>query len=221
VTEAEWLACEGAESIGKLVKLRLSARKSRLLACVCAREVVESVRCDTTLRAIEAAEGFLDGAVSHDELREVSYSASRGRDELGWAVAFVDAGYGAGCAVYCHAMHFARAAARGTDPRAQALLSAVCRGGRRQGLKRSWVLLQELAGPPPHLRGTFEPAWRTSTVIALARQMYVSRDFFAMPILADALQEADCMNEVLLNHCRGDGPHVRGCWVVDLVLGKE
>ena len=42
-----------------------------------------------------------------------------------------------------------------------------------------------------------------------------------MPILADALQDADCNNADILDHCRGPGPHVRGCWVVDLVLGKE
>ena len=41
-----------------------------------------------------------------------------------------------------------------------------------------------------------------------------------MPILADALQDAGCDNDDILNHCRDDGPHVRGCWVVDLVLGK-
>ena len=59
------------------------------------------------------------------------------------------------------------------------------------------------------------------TAVALARQMYESRDFSAMPILADALQDAGCDNEDILSHCRSDGPHVRGCWVVDLVLGKE
>jgi hypothetical protein len=67
----------------------------------------------------------------------------------------------------------------------------------------------------------FSPAWRTDSAVALARQMYDSRDFCAMPILADALQEAGCDSEDILAHCRGDGPHVRGCWVVDLVLGKE
>jgi hypothetical protein len=68
---------------------------------------------------------------------------------------------------------------------------------------------------------TFSPEWRTDTAIALARQMYDSRDFTAMPILADALQDAGCDNEGILDHCRGEGPHVRGCWVVDLVLGKK
>jgi hypothetical protein len=68
---------------------------------------------------------------------------------------------------------------------------------------------------------TFSPEWRTSTASALARQMYESRDFSALPILADALQDAGCTSAEILNHCRGPGPHVRGCWVVDSVLGKE
>jgi hypothetical protein len=67
---------------------------------------------------------------------------------------------------------------------------------------------------------TFDTDWRTSTAVALASQMYESRDFSAMPILADALQDAGCDNGDILDHCRGPGPHVRGCWVVDLVLGK-
>jgi DNA gyrase subunit B len=67
----------------------------------------------------------------------------------------------------------------------------------------------------------FDPAWRTSTVVALARQMYDSRDFALMPILGDALQDAGCEHAEVLAHCRGASPHVRGCWVVDLVLGKE
>jgi hypothetical protein len=68
---------------------------------------------------------------------------------------------------------------------------------------------------------TLDPAWRTSTAVALAQQMYESRDFAAMPILADALQHAGCEDEQILAHCRGPGLHVRGCWVVDAVFGKE
>jgi hypothetical protein len=69
---------------------------------------------------------------------------------------------------------------------------------------------------------SFDPEWRTSTAVALAQQMYDSRDFNVMPILADALQDAGCENEDVLDHCRAaDGVHVRGCWVVDLVLGKS
>ena len=68
---------------------------------------------------------------------------------------------------------------------------------------------------------TFDPSWRTSTVVSLAQQMYESRDFSAMPILADALADAGCSNEAILQHCRGPGPHVRGCFVVDLLIEKE
>ena len=68
---------------------------------------------------------------------------------------------------------------------------------------------------------TFSPAWRTSTAVALAQQMYESRDFGAMPILADALQDAGCTSDDVLSHCRdAKQTHVRGCWVVDLVLGR-
>jgi hypothetical protein len=66
---------------------------------------------------------------------------------------------------------------------------------------------------------TFNPAWRTDTAVIRARQMYDSRDFGAMPILADALQDAGCEDEQVLSHCRDAGPHARGCWVVDGVLG--
>lgn len=67
----------------------------------------------------------------------------------------------------------------------------------------------------------FRPEWRTSTVVGLADQMYKSGEFSAIPILADALEDAGCDNDDILSHCRGDGSHVRGCWVVNLILGKE
>jgi hypothetical protein len=68
---------------------------------------------------------------------------------------------------------------------------------------------------------TLSPSWLTSTVVSLANQMYDTRDFSAMPILADALMDASCDNETILTHCRGPGPHVRGCFVIDLLTGRE
>jgi hypothetical protein len=68
---------------------------------------------------------------------------------------------------------------------------------------------------------TFSPDWRTDTAVAIARQMDESQDFSAMPILADALQDAGCDCTDILDHCRGASPHVRGCGVVDLLLSKE
>ncbi len=83
-----------------------------------------------------------------------------------------------------------------------------------------WLSL-ELIGSNPFRPVSFNPNWRTSTVVAIAKTTYDSRDFSPMPILADALEDAGCDHADILAHCRGDGPHVRGCWVVDLVLGKQ
>jgi hypothetical protein len=65
-----------------------------------------------------------------------------------------------------------------------------------------------------------DPVWRTSDVVALAAGIYEERAFDRLPILADALQDAGCDDADILGHCRGDSPHLRGCWAVDLVLGK-
>jgi hypothetical protein len=81
-------------------------------------------------------------------------------------------------------------------------------------------VVREIVGNP-FRPVTFSSEWRTDTVLSLARTMYDGRDFSAMPILADALQDAGCEVADILNHCRSGGVHVRGCWVVDLVLGKE
>jgi len=70
----------------------------------------------------------------------------------------------------------------------------------------------------------FEFRWKqTNNFIApqIAQAIYDERDFDRLPILADALEDAGCDNTDLLNHCRQPGDHVRGCWAVDLVLGKS
>jgi hypothetical protein len=82
-------------------------------------------------------------------------------------------------------------------------------------------IIRDVFGNPFHKRRKFDVRWRTNTALLLAKTMHESRDFSAMPILADALQDAECDDADMLDHCRGPSPHVRGCWVVDLVLGKE
>ena len=66
-----------------------------------------------------------------------------------------------------------------------------------------------------------DPRWLSSTVFDLARTIYDERLFERLPILADALMDAGCDSEDILSHCHHKGPHVRGCWVVDLLLGKS
>jgi hypothetical protein len=85
------------------------------------------------------------------------------------------------------------------------------------------TLVRDLFGNPFH-RSPLAPSWLTwhdGLIVSMARQIYESRNFTDMPILADALEEAGCTNAGILNHCRQPGEHVRGCWVIDLILGKE
>lgn len=82
-------------------------------------------------------------------------------------------------------------------------------------------LLRDLFGNPFQPR-EFDPAGWDSNVLALARTIYEDRLFDRLPILADALMDAGCpYNHPMIGHCHDKGPHVRGCWVIDTVLGRE
>lgn len=84
------------------------------------------------------------------------------------------------------------------------------------------ALILELFGPQPDLPRV-DPEWRTwnnGDVLNLAKTIYDDHRFDLLPILADALEEAGCDDSEILVHCRGGGPHARGCWVVDLILEK-
>jgi hypothetical protein len=80
-------------------------------------------------------------------------------------------------------------------------------------------LLRDIVGPPA--RPSVEGGWLTNSGAAkdLAQVIYDERAFDRLPHLADALEDAGCTDAELLGHLRSPGPHVRGCWAVDLVLG--
>jgi hypothetical protein len=114
------------------------------------------------------------------------------------------------------------------DPRLQAILRALeparlQREAQHKPLSEAEQLAQcnlvrEIIQPPYVTEFSLE--FRTPTVVALAREISEKRAFDQMPILADALQDAGCNDEHILSHCRSGGPHVRGCWVLALVLEK-
>ena len=101
--------------------------------------------------------------------------------------------------------------------------SAICQHDKaktRQEARAQKKILHDIFGNP-FRRVVIDAAWLTTTAVAIATGIYADRAFDRMPILADALEEAGCTNADVLLHCRGAEPHVRGCWVVDLLLGKE
>jgi hypothetical protein len=105
---------------------------------------------------------------------------------------------------------------------ADEILNATKSLGQGDAAERSIIrLLHDIFGPLPFRDVHIAPVWLTSDVLALASGIYDEMAFDRMPILADALQDDGCEDTDILAHCRGAGPHVRGCWVVDLVLGKQ
>src|SRR5262249_28221863 len=177
--------------------------------------------------AVVVAERFADGSVTVVELTAAQASARARAEELlagprgddgAWAcnaLCSSKAGAGSGDGAINAAIIVARAV-RWADPQTAG-------GTDQEEAERAaqCEVVRDIFGNP-FRRITARAAWLSSTLTALACQMYESRDFSPMPILADALQDTGCDNPDILDHCRDtSATHVRGCWVVDLVLGKE
>jgi hypothetical protein len=215
MTEAEWLACTYTSGILSPFGKRVSSRKLRLFGCACGRRLSHIVTDERFEEALSVLERYADGLAKESDRIRVSkcdeFKVVKGGKRT--------------------AGHFARSTihdtAQKTIQRAINYLGVAVASALQTSPKshsaeyaQNMILLRDIFGNP-FRPVTFSPSWRTDTVLSLARQMYESREFGAMPILADALQDAGCDSDDILAHCRGAGPHVRGCWVVDLVLGKE
>jgi hypothetical protein len=221
MTEAEWLAPENLVRLDFSDHVRQRRRKHRLFGIACARQLAPWIEEKVLFDALAKAEAFAAGELSEATLqtwrRKVQKSFDRrvaGGVEYGAPQTIAYPYVAKVCAEWRYA---------NTIDCWRVMYYPASRFGEefaRRGPTLAHALLLDIFGNP-FRPVEFLPAWRSDTVLALAKQMYESRDFGAMPILADALQDAGCDSEEILSHCRGEGPHVRGCWVVDLVLGKE
>ncbi len=212
MTETEWLASTDPEAMLKILRGKASDRKLRLLASACCRQVGHVLAHQALLNAIETAERYADGQARYGEMVQAAkavtfFSYSAGETEVVVA--------GGIWHLVTMGIWWNFRPIRRTERTILALLNVERHIGSRLA-----PFLRDIFGNP------FRPvsvnqAWLTSTVIGLARLMYDSRDFSAMPILADALQDAGCDNDDILNHCRQQGEHCRGCWCLDLILSKD
>jgi hypothetical protein len=192
VTEAEWLACTNPERMLDSLEDKVSARRFRLYYCAVLRQ------CWTVLgeferRAIEEAERHFDtlGGSSRPATRRRASKYER-NEAAGHIVEKL-------CLL-------------DSGPSSECLALLLCIFGN------------------PFRPVTLSPAvlaWNDATVVRLARATYEERhmpegtlDNGRLAVLADALEEAGCSDADVLGHLRGQGKHVRGCWAVDLLLGK-
>ena len=208
MTEAEWLACDDPGRMLGMVHGLASNRKLRLFAVASFRG--ESDRFSAWKEEVEAVERFADGQLTAAELDKVladiypmvaiSISGDRLVEAATSATLWRDA---------CAGLSQVAATATGHNKQLWHYQNP-----------RHCTYIREIFGRPPFRSDLFDLAWRTSTVTSLAETIYADRAFDRLPILADALEDAGCTDRAILDHCRQPGEHVRGCWVVDLVLGK-
>ena len=222
MTEAEWMACEGedTEDMQALLKSKGSDRKLRLFAVACCRRIEHLCSDRRSQWAIDVAELDADGEVAASHVSEVWRAAERVVDELLDLPEdqLADTTYYAALATLWCVMPFT------PNWNASAVCSHAAFYAQRTAdliteRKIQAKLLCDVLGPDFAVQG--DPRWQTETVVALATGIYAERAFDRLPILADALEEAGCDHADILAHCRGNGPHVRGCWVVDLLLGMS
>jgi hypothetical protein len=194
----------------------------RLFAAACCRRRWHLFSDERLRTAVEAAERLADGRVTPAQWEAAEAGARAAgsgyafQEPPGWDVAM-----SATIAVSRAASHGDTIALAANAADTMVHVEQVGGGQDAVATAAQTELLRDIFGNP-FRPVSFDPAWRTSTVVALAGQMYESRDFGAMPILADALQDAGCGSDDILDHCRDPkATHVRGCWVVDFVLGKQ
>ena len=225
MTEAEWNAAEPPEewllSPAVLNYLRgwcTSDRKLRLFAVACARRLAHLLPDDSCRQAILIAERHADGLASDVELAQ-----AQTRAQIGGRADDSPAEIARSAAIYAAHRDLAEAADTALGYSMHPWLHPANRHDearfRVENLRR-WAWLHDIVGHP-FTPETFAPAWRSANAVAVADSIYSDRAFDRLPILADALEDAGCTSRDILDHCRQPGVHVRGCWVVDLVLGKE
>ena len=213
MTEKEWTACTDPTPMLEFLRGKISNRKLRLFACACCRRIWHLLPDRRSRKAVEASERFADGQITLEKLQCV-------RGDARWAANVATRNSDDSEGVKWIVAHL-------TEPDVQRVLFAVWPasylGGREIEYPLQCALLRDI------FRNRIDPvtldprwlAWNENTIPKLAKGIYDERAFDRLPILADALEAAGCTNPDILTHCRSDGPHAKGCWVVDMILDKQ
>ena len=225
------------------LRSRTSDRKMLLFACACCSEIEESVTDERSKEALSTAWRFADGNATIRELNGARTAAWRAVHDLQRSTRQADrsrksaACAAAYAAAYPATRYAIDAAANAAHATASAAVDAAYRdainavAGASEELSRyvkaladsakqsQVALLRDIIGNPfQHV--TIDPAWLTPNLVLLAQNIYTDQAFSNLPAFGDALSVAGCDSEGILSHCYSEGPHVRGCWVLDSILGK-
>jgi hypothetical protein len=217
VTEAEWNSCTNPQAMLEFLRNcgKASERKLLLFACACCREVFHLLGVRQYRKVVLVAERYADCQATQKALekaRRDAFHASPKKSSPAMSAAlqatvFLSAP-NAGRVAACVEEALAREQSEVEDQLEHTPLHA---------------LLRDIFGNPfrPTALAPAVLTWKDGTVVRLAQDVSEQLAFDHLPVLADALEEAGCTDAELLRHLRGPGPHVRGCFALDAVLGKE
>ncbi len=230
MTEAEWHNSDSITAMLQFVRRGTTDRKLRLFAVACCRNVW-SFLPKYSRAATGVAELYADGFATFAHLKEAEQQVSQDAIEAGYSDGAICCGsYAAVKSAWIAAEGASRCTTGvGWEP------MSVPKPPRRKTAEHLRVtqrayevwrqkrfceqahLLRDICNPfHRNIIGIFP-----STVIEFAISIYAGKQYEAMPILADVLEEDGCLDETILTHCRSDGLHVRGCWVIDHIIGKR
>ena len=233
MNEEEWLACTDPTPMLDFLRGKVSDRKLRLFVCACCRRIWHKLFDKQSRRAVEVAERLADGQADPAEVAaartEMDELLRRKEQEWGEEASLSEAAF-----LYSHVDHLPRMLAQSALEEGVTTqwtgLAADFKADRPADNRPLVEALHDIFGNPFHSM-TISPtilAWNDATVVRLAQAAYEERHLPAgtldngrLAVLADALEEAGCTDADILDHLRGPGPHVRGCWPVDLCLGKS
>jgi hypothetical protein len=231
MTRSEWLKATNPHELLAHLGDRAGERKLRLVACACARRAW-TLLCDKrTRKAIEIAERYADGLV-------VAQKVILAEEAAGSAVEEAAAEFDGQVAMVGYRATHANAAVAARETLGM-VVNATARLARESCLfgadaSQAWTAaaMAELNAQAKVVRDIFGNPWRPTrlssswlqgrngSVARLAQTIYDERAFASLPKLGRALEKAGCRQAAILAHCRGIDEHVRGCWVLDLLLGK-
>lgn len=208
MTPQDWLACEAPDQMLLFLTAAASDRKLRLFACGCCRRLGDLLPEGPSRHAVEASERFADGEINADELQRH------------WAIVRrLVAGDEARTGGWNRLTKAEMEARDATRSGAWSAAHSVVADSHHDERQAQCDLVRDIFHPFHPMAS--QPAWFTEEVKSLTQEMYRERIFGQMPTLADALMKAGCQAADILDHCRGSGPHVRGCWVIDLLTGRK
>ena len=238
MTEQEWLDPFNPDCLLSYLRGPAGNRKRRLVAVAACRTIWFLTTQVQSRQAVEVAERFADGLAAEIERDQAEETARQAASTAYGLWENSDTEVAAAGAAYWAAAAASAAVSPGERDVEEAVSNAGMAlawsedGNHAAGpdywagieLGEPWItLIREVFGNP-FRPVTIAPgwlSWNDRAIAKMAQAIYDERAFDRLPLLADALEDAGCTEAEILTHCRGPGPHVRGCWVVDLLLEKK